>query len=412
MAKVVVLNLPEHGHMNTTYPVVAELVRRGERVLYYATEPYRASVEAAGAEYVSYGEAESFTPPAHSGGLHSVMAWQMGLAEQLLPQLIDEVKAADPDYLLIDSMCVWANLLVQILKIPAVCMASVFAPNPKFVTVDEMIHAGYGSAPKPVLLTGIDALNTYIETSRRVDHSYGTLSPDIVEFFSNHQPLNLMFTTRAFHPEGKNYDESYKFVGAMIDPARCDAKTIDDLQWFSDGPLVYVSMGTIFNDQPDFYRACMAAFDQAPFRVLIATGSKVDKDALGPVPANVILRERVPQLEVLRHAALFVTHGGMNSVNEALAFGVPLLVFPQHGDQHLVANRVVDVGAGLRITPADTTPERIRALSDAVLSQPGFAASARAMAEECAQSGGAAAAADALMEFSASRMEQKASCEA
>lgn len=411
MAKVVVLNLPEHGHMNATYPVVAELVRRGEQVLYYATDPYRASVEAAGAEYVSYGDAGRFAPPAHAGGFHSVMAWQMGLAEHLLPKLIEEITAADPDYLLIDSMCLWANLLVQILKIPAVCMASVFVPNPKLVTVDEMIQSGYASAPKPVLLAGIDALNTYIETSRSVDHTYGTLSPDIVEFFSNYQSLNLIFTTRAFHPGGEHYDESYKFVGPMIDPARCDAE-VDDLQLSGPDPLVYVSLGTIFNDQPGFYRACMAAFDQAPFRVLIATGSKVDQSALGPVPANVVLRERVPQLQVLRHAALFLTHGGMNSVNEALAFGVPLLVFPQHGDQHLVAGRVLETGAGLRLTPADITPEKIRALADTLLTHPEFAARARAMAEECARSGGALAAVDALLAFSANCLKQKAGCEA
>jgi MGT family glycosyltransferase len=412
MAKVVVLNLPEHGHMNATYPVVKELVHQGEQVLYYATDPFRVSVEAAGAEYFSYGDAGRFAPPAHAGGLHSVMAWQMGLAEHLLPQLIEEIKAADPDYLLIDSMCLWANLLVQVLKIPAVCMASVFVPNPKVVSVDDMIHAGYASAPKPVLLAGIDALNTYIETSRRVDHAYGTLSPDIVEFFSNYQSLNLIFTTRAFHPEGKNYDETYKFVGPMIDPARCDADEAGDLQLSGDGPLVYVSLGTIFNDQPDFYRTCVAAFDQAPFRVLIATGSKVDRAVLGPRPANVVLRERVPQLEVLRRASLFVTHGGMNSVNEALAFGVPLLVFPQHGDQHLVAGRVLETGTGLRLTPADITPQKIRALADTLLTQPEFAAHARDMAEECARGGGAPAAVDALRSFSAGCLKQKAGCEA
>jgi MGT family glycosyltransferase len=408
VAKVVVLNLPEHGHMNATYPVVAELVRRGEQVIYYATEPYRSQVEATGARYASYGDAKSFVPPVHKGGLHSGMAWQMELAECLMPRLIEEVQRSAPDYLLIDSMCLWGNLAVQVLDIPTVCMASVFTPNPSHVTVDEMIQTAYGSAPKEMLLAGIDAMNTYIETSRRVDRTLGTVSPDIVEFFSNRQPLNLIFTTREFHINGDIFDNSYQFVGPTFDSRQNDTAMDAGLQQFCEGPLVYVSLGTIFNDRPEFYRACIAAYDGAPYKVLIATGGKVDHAALGAVPGNILLRERIPQIAVLKHASLFLSHGGMNSVNEAMALGVPLVVFPQHGDQHLVAGRVVETGIGLRL--AEAVPEAIRELTDTVLRDPRFAVRARAMARQCAFSGGAQAAANSLMEFSARLSDQKASC--
>ncbi len=53
MATALVLNLPEHGHMNATFPLVAELVARGERVVYLATEPWRGRVEAAGAAFAA-----------------------------------------------------------------------------------------------------------------------------------------------------------------------------------------------------------------------------------------------------------------------------------------------------------------------------------------------------------------------
>ena len=399
MSKVVVLSLPEHGHMNATYPVVAELTRRGETVIYYATEPFRGNLLAAGAEFASYGDTRLFTPPAHTGGLHSVMAWEMGLAEGLLPRLIDEVNALQPDYLLIDSMCPWGNLLQQVLQIPAVCMASVFVPNDRIVTVDEMVQLAYGRAPRPVLLAGIDALNTYIETSRRIDHRFGTLSPNIVEFFSNRQALNLLFTAREFHPAGDSFGPDYTFVGPMLDFDRQDAITDEQLQLSGEGPLIYVSMGTIFNDQPGFYRACLEAYADAPFRVLISIGDKVDRSMLGPVPRNIQLREYVPQLAVLKQASLFITHGGMNSVSEALANAVPLLVFPQHGDQHLVAAQVERTGAGLRLSPSDITAQRLRELSDSVLLEPRFAAGARLVAEAFARCGGASAAVDAILAF-------------
>jgi MGT family glycosyltransferase len=400
VAKAVVLNLPEHGHMNATYPVVAELVRRGEDVVYYATEPYRERVVATGARYASYGDAERFIPPAHTGGLHSVMAWEMGLAESLLPGLVEAMGEEGPDYLLIDSMCVWGNLVQQILQMPAVCMASVFVPNDRYTTVEEMVQLSYGRAPKELLLAGIDSLNTYIEISRRVDQRFGTVSPNLVEFFSNRQALNVMFTSRMFHPAGETYDESYKFVGPMLNPREHD-RGLEEAELAGDGPLIYISLGTIFNALPKFYHACLEAFGGTQCRVLIATGAKVDIGALGPVPANIALREHVPQLAVLKRAALFITHGGMNSTSEALANGVPLLVFPQHGDQHLVAARVVELGAGLRLAPPDISPEALRALAERVLEEPGFAAAARRIAASFAQAGGAEAAADAILAFTA-----------
>jgi UDP:flavonoid glycosyltransferase YjiC (YdhE family) len=106
MSTVVVLNLPEHGHMNATFPVVAELARRGERVVYFATEPFRQKIEATGAQFVDYGNADAFVPPAHRGGLYSVMAYLMSLAENILPGVLERVQQERPDYLLIDSMCV------------------------------------------------------------------------------------------------------------------------------------------------------------------------------------------------------------------------------------------------------------------------------------------------------------------
>jgi MGT family glycosyltransferase len=186
----------------------------------------------------------------------------------------------------------------------------------------------------------------------------------------------------------------------MLDPREHD-RASEELKLSGDGPLIYISMGTIFNDLPDFYRICLEAFGGTRFRVLIATGTKVDVSGLGPVPANIMLREHVSQLAVLKRAGLFITHGGMNSTSEALANGVPLLVFPQHGDQHLVAARVVELGAGLRLAAPDISPEALRVLAERVVDEAGFAVAARSIAASFAQGGGAGAAADAILEFAA-----------
>jgi MGT family glycosyltransferase len=398
MSTTVVLNLPEHGHMNATYPVVAELVRRGERVVYYATEPYRAQVEETGAEFAAYGDAERFRPPAHQGGLYSVMAYLMGLAEEVLPALLDRLQEERPDYLLVDSMCVWGKLVQQLLKLPAITLASVFVPHDGLVSMDEMLHKAYGQAPKEVLLSGIDALNSYIEISQRVDARFGTRSPDIVEFFASRQPLNIVFTSQYFHLLGDQFDDSYRFVGPSIAPRTEDAGDLD-LQSLGSGPLIYISMGTIFNEQPRFYRNCIEALGGSPYRVVMSIGAGVDRAALGDIPANFMVRESAPQLKVLEQASLFLTHGGMNSTSEALWHEVPLLVFPQHGDQHIVAARVAELGAGVRLLPADVEPARLRELVDHVANDGECRQNAHKIAESFQAAGGYRRAADEILAF-------------
>ena len=115
MSKVVMLGHPAPGHINPTLPVIAELVRRGEDVSYYATEPFRAKVEAAGAAFRSYGAHDLFERNLASGGMLGGMAGLIETTEAILPELLASVRAEAPDYLLVEAHAVWGNLIAQIL---------------------------------------------------------------------------------------------------------------------------------------------------------------------------------------------------------------------------------------------------------------------------------------------------------
>ena len=132
-----------------------------------------------------------------------------------------------------------------------------------------------------------------------------------------------------------------------------------------DGPVLFVSLGTAFNDRPSFYRACLEAFaDQGP--VAMAVGQHVRVDDLGPVPGNVDVRSWFPQPAVLRHASAFVSHAGMGSTMEALYYGVPLVCVPQMLEQEVNAGRVAELGLGVRLDAARLTADDLRAAVDAV----------------------------------------------
>jgi MGT family glycosyltransferase len=166
---------------------------------------------------------------------------------------------------------------------------------------------------------------------------------------------------------------------------------------------VYISLGTIFNGKPAFYRACVAQFADHPGQFIMAVGKTFDIAQLGPIPDNFIVRPFVPQLDVLAHADAFITHGGMNSAHESLCAGVPMVLIPQQAEQAMVAQRIHDVGAGVALMPKDTfgdaTPQQVSAALEQILGTPSYRQNAKRIGDDLRDGGGPARAAELIMEY-------------
>src|SRR4051794_31525879 len=133
----------------------------------------------------------------------------------------------------------------------------------------------------------------------------------------------------------------------------------------AEAPLVYVSFGSAAAGNgyyPTLYRDAAEALESLDVRVLLTLGIEVDPDELGPVPPNVHVERWVPQARVMPEAAAMVGHGGSGSTLAAMAAGVPLAVLPLFADQMRNAQRIADLGAGLRLE--QVTSKAVRALLD------------------------------------------------
>src|SRR5437763_14352432 len=183
---------------------------------------------------------------------------------------------------------------------------------------------------------------------------------DLFSLFSRAEQLNIIFIPKAFQPAAETFDARYLFVGPSILP-RYEAPNFPFDQLSSDRPLLYISLGSIFTNQPEFYKQCFAAFADLPWQVVLSIGKHLGPTTLGPVPENFLLSPYVPQLDILRRTRLFVTHAGTNSVMESMYFGVPMVLIPQQPEQQMHAHRVVAPCLGIILDKRSATASTLRA---------------------------------------------------
>jgi UDP:flavonoid glycosyltransferase YjiC (YdhE family) len=162
-------------------------------------------------------------------------------------------------------------------------------------------------------------------------------------------------------------------------------------------PLVYVTMGTVYN-QPELFRPLLDGLNGYG-SALVTVGRNVEPDALGGLPPRVRVERFVPQAHVLQRAAAVVSHGGSGTTLGALAHGLPLVLVPQAADQFDNAARAEAAGAAVVLRPGEVTAGSVRAALGRVLGEPAFAEAARAIAAEIAEMDTVDEAATAVEEF-------------
>jgi MGT family glycosyltransferase len=230
--------------------------------------------------------------------------------------------------------------------------------------------------------------------------------------------LSIFPIPRELQPANPLVDERCHFVGPTIEdaagPGAATAGTartaggdppdpelaaaLDDAT-----PLVLVSLGTLHTGTVAFFRTCFSELADLPARFVIVVGSHLDPARLGPPPPNVLIRTTVPQVEVLRRAAAFVTHGGMNSVLEGLVCAVPLVVVPQQVEQLLIGQAVAARGAAIvlrhNVSARPVPGDELRAAVVRALGDGPMRSAATALSRSVLAGGGAGAAADAIQDL-------------
>ncbi|MFI8091604.1 macrolide family glycosyltransferase [Streptomyces sp. NPDC086080] len=377
-------NFPAVGHFNPTVGFVEELVKRGHRVTCTVTEHFAPMVKAAGAEPVRYDSVfgDFYRAPLTAEGIAAEGMRCLDEGTSLVEQVGAFYAENRPDVIVHDFMAWGARFFAAENGIPLIRTYPVFGANEHF-SIREKFPVAELNAPQM-----IEAAKKLAGTLPR----FG-LPADPMGFLSHIEKLGIIFLPREFQYAGETFDERFVFTGP------CLVERPYQGTWqpaSADRPVVLISLGTSAGGWPEFFGAAIEAFGDSEWDVLITVGGHTDPADLGPLPANVEVRRYAPHLDVLRHARLFITHGGMNSTMESLYNGVPMVVVPQSNEQRANALRVQELGLGRVLAREDTTVQSLREAAAQVVGDASVAERVRAMGERMRSVDGPAVAADAV----------------
>ena len=392
---IAVVSLGAFGHVNPTLSVVTELVNRGVRVTYFTVESFRHIIEPTGAKFVpvnswmaendKHNEKKDDNNKEDSGAAGAPFVFLMEAGANI--DGILEVLREDPvDAIMHDFAGIAGTMAADILHIPNIMIYTSYPSNDTYSVAEA-----FENIPKdhPLRIAAEGMAQEYAA-------KYGCRVMSFKEIFDGQGDFNLVMVQKRLVPNNESFDDNFVFTGVQIGkrPAFGTWKAPDNGK-----PLLYSSLGTAFNNWPEYYPILFDAVRDLDINVFAALGA-IDPASLENVPENVEVAQMVPQLDILSQASAFITHAGMGGTGEAIYYGVPMIAIPQMEEQAITAGQIVKNGLGFAFLDKNSiTSEVLRAAIVELLEDPAYRNTVKEFSDDMKTLGGAKASADAIMSF-------------
>lgn len=414
MAHLAIICPEDAGHLMSVGNIGVELARRGHRVTLVARREARAIAENLGLDLVPIGDDDFRFPFPH---LLWAACWLIGAPyfavyrhwvewhiESAMRQLPHMLGSLCVDGMVIDQAILAGGTVAERLGLPHVTVASALPWNtepsipPNFTPwtnapgrLARWRNIGAYAAWHRLLRSPLRRLNRHrrahgLPPLRRLDDTFSRLaqisqlSPDL-DFPRPSAPPHFhhIGSLAATRPENASHDFPW--------------------DWLDGRPLVYASLGTV----PDgtnrkVLQRILTACAPLDAQVVLTIGkweenARASRAMPKDIPANALVVDFAPQLELLSKATALITHAGINTVLEAITREVPMVALPRSADQPGMAARIQRAGIGLVGSFARSTPAQIRELVGRVLAEPSFRSRVRQMRGSIEAAGGVARAA-------------------
>ena len=355
------------GNQPPAFGAAEELRDRGHDVMFAGYETQRERIAARGFAFALLARASAELtrepPPRPRPAL-------MMASEQQLADVSELLVEDPPDVVVVDCLLFGALAAVEVSNVPSL----VFVHSPPSVVLPPGGLLDTFLGPEVAQLRA-DASLRPLETLQQAWQGMEAVAVTIPEMDERPSP-------------------NVRYVGPIV-PRTAHGIWASPWQPSDDRPLVVVSFTTGGWDQRSRIERTLHGLADASVRVLVTT-AWADVDGLD-VPANAVLAKFVPHAAVMPTASAVVTHGGHGTVMAAFAHGIPVACLPNAlSDQPAMAERVVQLGAGISLDGEGASAGQIREAVDQLLRDPSFGASALELAASIKASPGAAGMADVV----------------
>lgn len=357
--KIGFLSLPLMGHLNPMTALARKLQSRGHEVVFIGVPDIEPVIRAANLDFVPFCEDEY--PPGSIARLWSPVASLRGLdvvrytTRELSPGLLKaglehlprKIAENGVDALVLDSIFRSIELVPMRLQLP-------------YVQIWNVLHLDFSGSTPPAFYswpheTGPDAQERNLAGVQIMGEIFGDGSMRIAQAYAERNGLKIDWSNPAatvsklavITQTPKEFDfpiphlpPQFYYAGPFHDNG---GREPVPFPWekLNGNPLIFASMGTLVNGLKDVYRTILRAVGEFPkMQMVLSVGTNVDPRDLGPIPSNTIVVPAAPQIQLLKRAALCITHAGLNTTLEALAQGVPLVAIPIGYEQPGIAARI------------------------------------------------------------------------
>ena len=410
--KIGLLSLPLTGHLNPMTALARKLQSRGHEVVFIGLPDIGPVVRAANLEFAPFCEneyplgsvPEDWSAVAALRGLDVVRYTVRELTPPLLKASFEHLPAkiaeTGVDALILDTVYLLLEIIPMHLGVPYVQIWNVLHWDFSGSTPLTLYNWPHETTPEALArnAAGLQIVSEFRRTLMPIAQSYAERNGLEIDWSDPAATVSKLAvitqTPKEFDLPIPHLPPQFHYAGPFRDD---EGREPIAFSWekLTGKPLIYASLGTLLNGLNSVYRTILDAVAEFPdMQVVLSIGMNLDPEDLGPIPPNAIVVRSAPQVELLKRAALCITHAGLNTTLESLAEGVPMVAIPIGYDQPGVATRIVYHGVGESVELGKLTARCLADLIAKVTSNPSYRDNAQRFRKILKQTRGLDVAAD------------------
>jgi zeaxanthin glucosyltransferase len=388
--KIGFVSMPLSGHLNPMTALARRLQSRGNEVVFFGVPDVEPFARAAGLDFVPYGEKEYpvgsidrvYSSVAQLHGFevvrHSCMDRNPDLTRVAFDYLAQKLAMTGVEALVIDTIHFFIELVPLSMSIPYVHIWNVLHLDFSGATPASLFSCPLDTSPEGLdrNAANLNKLGAILGPLAEIARSYADKVGLKIDWNDPSATVSRLAvitqTPKEFDFPGIPWPAQFHYAGPFYDN---EGREPVPFPWekLTDKPLIYASLGTLVNGQYDVYKHILEAVGPLQdVQVVLSVGKNINPENLGPIPSNMIIVCSAPQIELLKRAALCITHAGLNTTLESLAHGVPMVAIPIGYDQPGTAARIAHHGTGEFIELDELTTDSLRVLIEKVLQDPSY----------------------------------------